>query len=339
MCVVLEMEVVGMNNTWRDMGRTVLKDVVPLDTPYAMFIEVSTICNAKCVYCAHSTWAGKQENMGVELFEKILNDLKIFPRKIKKFDMFGFGEPLCNPNLPALVRMAKESGVVDKVDFITNGMLFSQKNIDELIAAGTDTIRISLQGLDSEIYRKTCGVDINFEKFIENLTYLYANKKNCKIYMKIADIALDNYENGMKKLHDIFDSISDGVYVEHIIPLFPEINYDDIDAKINKQNRRGEKNKRILKVCSKQFFMLRVGVTGDVTSVCCDPTQDLVYGNIYQTHLIDLWNKGKHKSFLKFLLEGRRFSREACKDCVSPNDIGSEKDILDDDTDEILMRF
>ena len=328
-----------MSNTWRDKKRTVLKDVVPLDTPYAMFIEVSTICNAKCVYCAHSSWTGKQENMSLYLFEKILDDLKLFPRKIKKFDMFGFGEPLCNPNLSNMIKMAKDSGVVEKVDFITNGMLFSPQNIDKIITAGTDTIRISLQGLDSSIYKKTCGVDINFEKFIDNLSYLYKNKGNCKIYMKIADIALDNYDDGEKKLHKIFDDISDGVYIEHIIPLFPEINYDDIDSKINKQNRDGKEKDRILKVCNKQFFMLRVGVNGDVTSVCCDPTQDLIYGNIYQKHLTELWNTGKHKSFLKFLLEGKRFSRIACKNCVTPNDIGSEADVLDDHVEEILKRF
>lgn len=328
-----------MCDTWRDKNRTILKDVVPLDTPYAMFLEISTICNAKCVYCAHSSWSGKQENMTLELFEKILEDLKQFPQKIKKFDMFGFGEPLCNPDLPTMIKKAKDSGVVEKIDFITNGMLFSKKNVDKIIAAGTDTIRISLQGLDSDIYKKTCGVDINFENFIENLSYLYQNKKGCKIYMKIADIALDNYDDGEKRLHEIFDNISDGVYIEHIIPLFPEINYDNIDTKINKQSRDGKEKNRILKVCNKQFFMLRVGVNGDVTSVCCDPTQDLVYGNIHQNHLIDLWNKGKHRSFLKFLLEGKRFSRKACKNCVSPNDIGSTADILDDYSDEILKKF
>ena len=39
---------------WREENRTALKDVIPLDTSYNIGIEVSSLCNARCVYCAHS---------------------------------------------------------------------------------------------------------------------------------------------------------------------------------------------------------------------------------------------------------------------------------------------
>ena len=39
---------------WRNENRTYLKDVIPLDTPYNLKVEVSSLCNAKCVYCAYS---------------------------------------------------------------------------------------------------------------------------------------------------------------------------------------------------------------------------------------------------------------------------------------------
>lgn len=39
---------------WREEKRTPLRDVVPLDTPYNIMIETSSLCNAKCNYCAHS---------------------------------------------------------------------------------------------------------------------------------------------------------------------------------------------------------------------------------------------------------------------------------------------
>lgn len=37
-----------------DLQRKVLKDVVPLDTPYTLFISPSQLCNFKCHYCSHS---------------------------------------------------------------------------------------------------------------------------------------------------------------------------------------------------------------------------------------------------------------------------------------------
>lgn len=32
---------------WREENRTYLKDVVPLDTPYNIKVEVSSLCNAR----------------------------------------------------------------------------------------------------------------------------------------------------------------------------------------------------------------------------------------------------------------------------------------------------
>lgn len=39
---------------WREENRTFLKEVIPLDTQYNIGIEVSSLCNARCVYCAYS---------------------------------------------------------------------------------------------------------------------------------------------------------------------------------------------------------------------------------------------------------------------------------------------
>lgn len=61
---------------WRNENRTWLKDVVPLDTPYNLQVEVSSLCNARCVYCAHSRndHSVYEGNMTMELFWKILED-------------------------------------------------------------------------------------------------------------------------------------------------------------------------------------------------------------------------------------------------------------------------
>ena len=123
---------------WREQNRTRLKDVVPLDTPYNIGIEVSSLCNARCVYCAHSTKThGLYEgNMSMELFEKIISQIKEFPRKIKLIETYSFGEPLCDPHLPEMVGRIHEEDVAEKINFTTNGLLFTPKIIDELFANG-----------------------------------------------------------------------------------------------------------------------------------------------------------------------------------------------------------
>ena len=111
---------------WREENRTSLKDVIPLDTPYNIGIEVSSLCNARCVYCAHSQKGhGVYEgNMSMDLFCKVIDEIKRFPRKVKLIETHAFGEPLCNPNLEKMIFMINESGVAEKINFTTNGLLY-----------------------------------------------------------------------------------------------------------------------------------------------------------------------------------------------------------------------
>lgn len=39
-------------------GRSILADVVPLQTPYVVTIYIGDICNFKCKYCEHSLGGG-----------------------------------------------------------------------------------------------------------------------------------------------------------------------------------------------------------------------------------------------------------------------------------------
>ena len=330
---------------WRETNRTMLKDVVPLDTPYNIGLEVSSLCNANCIYCGHSrpdhgVYLG---NMTMDLFNKCIEDIKQFPRKIKLIETYSFGEPLCNPHLAEMISIIRKADVAEKINFTTNGLLFTPKRTDEIIAAGVDTIRVSLQGLNADMYKKWCGVNVNFEEFLSNLRYLYEHRGNCKIRMKIADIALKEMPDGEKKFEDMFGGMADSIFVEHILPIYAHVNYNEVDKSIkdNSMNGRGDvKQQEVHLVCHRPFYRLRVTANGDVTANCCDQPNDIKYGNIYENSLIELWQGGGyHNKLLKLLLQGKRFEHPICKNCVLANDITTEADILDPYAKEILTRF
>ena len=62
-----------------------------------------------------------------------------------------WGEPLLHPELPALIRIAKERGF--KVGLSSN--LNKVKNLQEVIAAGPDYFRVSLSGSTNDAYQMT----------------------------------------------------------------------------------------------------------------------------------------------------------------------------------------
>jgi MoaA/NifB/PqqE/SkfB family radical SAM enzyme len=328
---------------WRNENRIFLKDVVPLDAPFNILIASSSLCNAKCIYCAHSQNHGLYEgNMPMELFKKIIRDVQDFPHQIKKIEMHGFGEPLCNPDLAEMIAYARSKNVVEKIDFTTNGLMFTPKRVDKIIAAGVDTIRISLQGLNAMTYKKICGVSMDFDEFVTSLRYLYEHKQTCKICMKIPDIVIKDIPQGQELLENIFGDISDSLFIENVLPMYSTIDYNDIDTTVNEyaiEGRNSIKQNGINKVCHRPFFRLHIAPDGLVTAACCDSTKDVVYGNAYNESIADIWNGSKHQAFLKMQLEGKRFLHPFCKNCMLPNDITSEKDILDPYADDILKRF
>ena len=282
---------------WREEKRTMLKDVVPLDTPYNISIEASSLCNFRCVYCAHSdpNHGVYEGNMSWELFERVIRDIKEFPQKIKLIETFCFGEPLCNPRLADMIATIRHENIADKINFTTNGALFTPKRIDEILAAGVDTIRISLQGLDEEGYRKICGANIKFVDFLANLRYLYNNRGKCKVRMKIANIAIRDIPDGEKKFEEMFGDMADSIFVEHILPIYDCVDYDKVDKSIkdNAINGRGNvKQTEMHKVCHRPFYRLRVAADGKVTAFCCDSPNDFVYGNIYENNLKSIWGGG-----------------------------------------------
>lgn len=328
---------------WRENKRTPLGEVAPLDTPYNILIETSSLCNAKCIYCAHSQKDDPvfKGNMSMDIFYKILQDVKEFPHKIKLFEMFGYGEPLCNPRLAEMISIARKADVVDKIAFTTNGLLFNKENSEALIKSGVDIIRISLQGLDADTYYKTCGVKINMQDFISNLKYLYQIRGNCSIRIKIADVALKE-DNGKEKLMNMFGSMADSVFIEHILPMFSDVAYQDIDEKINTNTLNGRedvKQSSVNVVCHRPFYRLRVAANGLVTAACCDTPHDFCYGDIMHQSLKELWNGKKHEALLKMQLKGNRFSNPICKNCVLPNDITNQNDLIDKSALKILERL
>lgn len=329
---------------WRNEKRTMLKDVVPLDTPYNIAIEASSLCNMKCIYCAHSRkdHGVYEGNMSMELFEKAIDEIEEFPEKVKLIDLYAFGEPLCHPQLAKMIAMIKDADIAESVGFTSNGLLFTHERTDEIIASGVDIIRISLQGLDSIMYKKMCGVPIDFEQFHANLKYLYENRSQCKIRMKIADIALKGVPDAENKFQELFGDIADSLFVERILPLYFDVDYDKVDSTIknNAMNGRGNvQQHNINKVCHRPFYKLRIAANGDVTANCCDLPHDIKYGNIYKSSLINLWNGKVRTALLKMQLRGERFSYHKCKTCILPNDITNKADVLDPWAEEILQRF
>ncbi len=318
--------------------RVKLANVIPLSTPFSMFIFPTTYCNFKCVYCGHSLGYSKMkemydfipQNMTIDTYQKIIDQMKAFPNKFKMLSLTGQGEPLMNENIPLMVKLAKEADVAERVEFITNAALLTNEMSDRLIDAGLDTMRISLQGLTSKKYKEMCGANIDFEKFVENIKYFYSRKTNTKLYVKIIDISLEEGEE--EKFYKLFGDCTDRMYIEKMLPAYEGVDITkDMSADYDRYGRKHEKRK----VCPLPFYMLGIFPDGDVEP--CDTIyKPVVLGNIHNDSLYEIWNGEKIREFWKVQLIGERQCNRRCSTCNAPDDVSHPEDILDQYSEKLL---
>lgn len=322
--------------------RVKLAEVLPLATPFSAFVFPTTYCNFKCAYCGHSL--GHQEmkrqydfvpeHMQLDTYRKVIEQLAEFPQKLKMLSLTGQGEPLLNPHIAEMVKIAKKAGVAERIEIITNASLLHKDLADALIAAGLDTLRISLQGLSADKYQEICEVKINFEEFMENVRYFYKNKGKTKLFIKVMDVALDKGEE--EKFYELFQDCTDRMYIEHMLPAYAGVALTkDMEIECD---RYGGKTKKINQVCPLAFYMIGVFPNGDVEP--CDTIyKPIILGNVHEDTMINMWNSKKMQVFWQMQLEGRRAENNRCANCCAPNDVAHPEDYLDEDADTILAKI
>lgn len=314
-------------------NRLYLKDILPLDIPLKVEIEVSSGCNFKCIYCRHSSVDIKSEFMTMEIFDKIYNGVKKFNKKVKSFNFAGVGEPMLNKNIYDMIKKSNE--LSNDTVLITNGSLLNKENADKLIDSEIKTIRVSLQGLDSDEYYRTCKYKIDFQKFLDNLEYLYKNKKKCtQLHLKMPDICIRTDEK-KKLFFELFEERCDYLNIQNITEFFHEVDYSSMD--LNNKNILGYDLKEVL-VCHFPFYSIYVDKSG-IVYPCDHMYGDMDIGDLNENSLYDIWNGKKLKNLFIDLLTKHTINLPICKNCTNAKCYTNKYDYLDDCIDDLLKKY
>jgi len=324
---------VAKKQSWLEYKkRYYLKNVLPLETPLTIQVEPSRACNFKCIYCSHSHEDEKdnQVMLGLNIFEKFINDAKSFSQRLKTITFAGLGEPLLNKHLFEMISLSKE--VADSVSLTTNGYLINNDVARKLISSGLDILRVSLQGINAQDYFSTSGVKIDFEKFVNGLDYFYKNKQQCEVVLKMPDIALKS--RGRKKLfYDLFEDKADVLTIQNIVPFGNNIDYTKIKTDFSTTIYQSSLSKP--KICPSPFYLLLIKADGAVRP-CCNWTKILEVGNINNDNIVAIWEGKKLNEFRKLILKDKY---PKCRNCPVLKYTTNKYDYIDDIKDKLLKVY
>jgi len=302
-------------------GRTRMETVMPLSSPYLIFLDPSDKCNAHCMHCpTGSREALKYKTpmlMPLDLCKKIIDDLCAMDNPIKTLRLYKMGESLLNPDLHKMVKYAKDSGRFGQVDLTTNGILLTPKLGRKLIDAGLDKIFISVP----------TSYDIEYRDPILNFI---AHRGACKVYVKIIGDDMTQLEKELF-LHDFEDA--DRVFIENLAPCWPEFDVGEV----GNVGIYGQPLTPAPKVCPYPFYSLTINSDGTVSACYIDWKCDLILGDLRTETFKSVWNGDKLKRFQIMMLRGERHSHPFCGNCQQL--VYGAPDILDPYADELLKKY
>jgi len=117
-------------------------------TPSTLCIETTTRCNGRCSYCAMSIHRPKAQDMDIDTYRYVIDSV---PGRQRVWPV-SFGEALLWPHLVDGIHYTSQAS--KSPCLVTNGTLLTRSMAHDLLLAGLELVRFSVDAADSETYAK-----------------------------------------------------------------------------------------------------------------------------------------------------------------------------------------
>lgn len=139
--------------------------------PHMLYVELSNVCNTRCVYCPYPAYRFDEPFLREDVLEKIIESLSQQP--VDKI-IIGGGEPTLHPEFKAFAHRLR--GCAKFLSVVTNGQ-WTDVHITEALADGTfDLVEVSVDAGGKEEYEKA-RAGARYDRLIANLRMLERVKR------------------------------------------------------------------------------------------------------------------------------------------------------------------
>lgn len=304
---LLSSERVHMNPVYRSIYRRQIERRMRagLERPDSIDIESSSLCNAKCVMCAHSRMTREQGNMPWEIFEKIAREAVEWD--IPRMYLSGFGEALIDKTLPDKVAFAKQLGA-PWVGVLTNGSLLTESTVERLLESGLDQLAVSMDGFSPETFN-TIRVGLDFNQVVGNINRLLNQRKGSLPRIQIQVVLLPQNRNQKRQARRMWSGKVDSLVFRQAQ------NWCGAVEVSSGQFTPHTVGKNKLVPCRYLWTQLNVHHNGDVVLCCADWDNRKVIGNVKDQSLRGIWRASSIEAVRELHRQGRHADEPLCRNC------------------------
>ena len=163
--------------------------------PDVINVEIMSKCNLKCKHC-RITYHGNiiedvtPEFMDFEYFTKIVDRISYLIERAHSFQ-FSTVEPIFHKDIFKMMDYVSSYNKEIEYPLLSNGMLFTEENIQELLKRNIPSISISLDGCKKETV-ESFKTNTQFDKVVSNINLL---KEMCQDKIEVHAVFVATKEN------------------------------------------------------------------------------------------------------------------------------------------------
>ncbi|MBF0280295.1 MAG: radical SAM protein [SAR324 cluster bacterium] len=264
-------------------------------TPKYIQIETTISCNATCWFCPQKHATRRPMFMEEKVWKKIIDETRGLGVIYRPFIL---NEPFVDRRMAKIIRYIKEDATAS-VEFNTNGEALIPKRTDEIIEAGVDIVRFSVDGIDRKTFDEARG--ISYDKVYANVEYFIkaANESEREIQTEVRMIKFPGTEEEQKAFENYW-KVRKPTSI-----LFTEL------YRYPWEGQTEALNLPCLKILDEMYFY----VDGRATLCCWDSKERQIVGDVKTEHVLDIWNGKIMKHCRELLDEGKRAEINLCSRC------------------------
>ena len=289
--------------------KLVLQRKISFVFPIRFNIEPTNYCNLHCSMCPREL-NRPFGYMDISLFHKVIDESILYGKRLI-ITINKDGEPLLHPELPRMIKYAKDKKAAYKINFYTNGILLTEEKSLDLIKSGLDTIHISIDAFTNETYRKIKNsqkfetVEENVKRFVELKKKLHS--KTPLVIAKI--IHTPDTKDEISLFANKWKRIADFIEIGEYHTWNGTLN----DTSLSEQPEAKQRIKRY--PCTFLWYNPVILWDGRVTTCCVDYQGKGILGDLKEETLAKIWQGDALRNLRIAHLKENYGSVPLCSNC------------------------
>jgi len=275
--------------------------------PHPKFIQIETniLCNASCPFCPQHKVERRPKIMEDAVWHKIIDETRGLGVTYRPFLI---NEPLTDKRLGEILRYIRLDDTA-KIELNTNGGLMTRAKALDILGAGIEVIRFSIDGFSADSFAKS-RIGLDYEETVKRT---------------LGFIELSGQRDGAGRIEvRMIETEFTRHEIEPFLTFWREAGAEPVITTLYHwpwEPGVSGINRPCLKILEEMFIY----VNGQVTLCCWDTLERAVIGDITREHTLEVWNGETNARFRRLLSEGRRDRILLCSRCDAYKDHVFEK--------------